>query len=251
MKSGEASQSHPSSGGIFPQTRWSMVIAAIDKDDAQNPGALEELCKIYWKPIYLFIRSRGHSPAESEDLTQEFFYRLLTKEFLNRVEGPEKGRMRSFLCVLLKRFLADEYDKTMTIKRGGNWQAIPIDGSTAEALLAQARPDNQSPDLLFDRQWALDLLAQTLKILHHDYIAAGRAELFDKLKPTISLQFESPPYHQLAKELGLTEGALKVAVHRFRKRYRDCLHATLRDTLETPEEADEELRYLLSLFTER
>ena len=124
-----------------------MVVAAIDKDDAKNPDALEELCKIYWKPVYLFIRGRGHSPTESEDLAQEFFYRLLAKEFLNRVEGPEKGRMRSFLCVLLKRFLADEYDKIMTVKRGGNWQAIPIDGSAAEALLEQCGPDSHSPDL--------------------------------------------------------------------------------------------------------
>ena len=236
------------SGGIFPRTRWSMVLAAKDSQDAKQPVALEELCRIYWKPVYLFIRSRNNSPEESEDLTQEFFYRLLNGHYLKAVEGPEKGRLRSFLCVVLKRFLADEYDKRMTRKRGGGWRAIPLDTPAAEALLAQACPDQSSPDLLFDRHWALDLLDQAVTELKIDYLRAGKGELFEKLKGTISPQLDSQPYAKLAEELEMTEGGVKVAVHRLRQRYRDCLHAALHDTLESPGDADEELRYLLSLF---
>lgn len=236
-------------GGIFPQTRWSMVIAAKDPDSNENPAALEELCRLYWKPVYLFIRSRHNSPEEAEDYAQEFFYRLLNGHYLKAVEGPEKGRLRSFLCVVLKHFLADEYDKRMTRKRGGDWRAIPIDAPGAEALLAQALPADASPDLQFDRQWALDLLDQAVRELKIDYQRAGKGELFELLKPTISPQLDSLPYAELAEKLEMTEGAVKVAVHRFRHRYRDCLHAALRETVENPEDVEDELRHLLSVFS--
>lgn len=247
MSSAESTQHPTSSGGIFPQTGWSMVLAA--RDGGSDSKALEDLCRIYWRPIYLYIRGWGHTPAESEDLTQEFFYRLLRKDLLQRIEGPEKGRMRSFLCVLLKRFLADEHDKRMTQKRGGDWRAIPIDSAAAEARFSQERSDKESPDLIFDRNWARDLLDQALKTMRTDYRSAGKEELFERLLPTISPQLESLPYATLAKELDLTEGALKVAVHRFRQRYRDCLHTSLRETLDDPNDTEKELRYLLSLFT--
>ena len=155
-----------STGGIFPHTRWSMVLAARDSMKRDNPEALEELCRIYWRPVYLFIRSRGKSPVEAEDLTQDFFHRLLSGKYLKGVEGPEKGRLRSFLCVVLKRFLADEHDRRMTQKRGGNWRAIPIDAQSAESQLESALAKAPSPDLLFDRQWALDLLDQALSLIH-------------------------------------------------------------------------------------
>ncbi len=238
-------------GGIFPRTRWSMVIAARDRDSAGNPTALEELCHLYWKPIYLFIRSRGNSPEQSEDLAQEFFYRLLNGHYLKTVEGPEKGRLRSFLCVLIKRFLADEYDKRMTKKRGGDWRAIPIDTPSAEALLNQSQQTETSPEVQFDRQWALDLLAQAVAELRIDYQRAGKEELFEALKPTISPQLESLPYARLAEQLDMTEGAVKVAVHRFRQRYRDCLHAALRETVADPDDTEDELRHLLSVFSRR
>ena len=151
-----------------------MVFNALDTQAPEGPAALEKLCRVYWKPIYLFIRSRHHSPEQSEDLAQEFFYRLLSKDHLKRVEGPEKGRMRSFLCVLLKRFLADDYDRRMTQKRGGHWQAIPIDGPAAEAQFDQIQSDELSPDLPFDRPWALDLLAPTRKEFAHG--AAGEVD---------------------------------------------------------------------------
>lgn len=247
----ESTSSTTSTGGIFPKTRWSMVFNALDTQAPDGPAALEKLCRVYWKPVYLFIRSRHHSPEQSEDLAQEFFYRLLSKDHLKRVEGPEKGRMRSFLCVLLKRFLADDYDRRMTQKRGGHWQAIPIDGPAAEAQFAQIQSDGLSPDLLFDRHWALDLLAQTMTALKADYLKSRQGVLFEKLKAIISPQLEALPYAQLATELEMTEGAVKVAAHRLRGRYRELLHGALRDTLTDPSETKEELRYLLSLFARR
>ncbi len=231
------------------RTRWSVVFSAMDSQDPAGPGALEELCRLYWRPVYLFIRSRGNDPEESEDLTQEFFYRLLRGHYLKGIEGPHKGRFRSFLRVVLKRFMADEYDKRMSGKRGGKWKAIPIDSPGAEALLARERPENESPDLLFDRHWALDLLSQAHADLKREYLRAGKGELFDQLMPTISPHLECLPYVKLAAELDMTEGAVKAAVHRLRKRYRGCLNSILRETLEDPEDVAEELRYLLSLFT--
>ena len=149
----------------------------------------------------------------------------------------------------VKRFLADDYDKRMTQRRGGQWKGIPIDAPGAEAMLSEAGPEVDSPDLLFDRSWALDLLDHAMRKLEAEYAAAGKSELCEKLKPTISPQLQSQPYSTLAPELGMTEGAVKVAVHRLRQRYRDCLHAALHDTLENPEDTEEELRYLLSVFS--
>ncbi len=137
MGSGDSSSSTADTSGNFSRTRWSVVFSAMDSQDPAGPGALEELCRLYWRPVYLFIRSRGNDPEESEDLTQEFFYRLLKGHYLKGIEGPHKGRFRSFLRVVLKRFMADEYDKRMSGKRGGKWKAIPIDSPGAEALLAR------------------------------------------------------------------------------------------------------------------
>ena len=249
MGDAHSSAAAPESGGIFPRTRWSVVLCAKDTQDVAQPVAMEELCQLYWRPVYLFIRSRGNSPQESEDLAQEFFCRLLQGDYLKAVDGPEKGRLRSFLCVVLKRFLADDYDKRMTQRRGGQWKGIPIDAPGAEAMLSEAGPEVDSPDLLFDRSWALDLLDHAMRKLEAEYAAAGKSEVCEKLKPTISPQLQSQPYSTLAPELGMTEGAVKVAVHRLRQRYRDCLHAALHDTLENPEDTEEELRYLLSVFS--
>lgn len=239
----------PESGGIFPRTRWSMVLSARDADPATP--ALEELCITYWRPIYLYIRSRNYAPEAAEDLTQEFFHRLLTKDLLRSVEGPSRGLLRSFLCVLLKRFLADEYDARMAQKRGGDWKGIPIDGPEAERLLTNG-DIGTDPERIFDRQWALDLLHEALESTRADYVEARKGEVFDALKPAISLSSEAAPYAELAETLDMTEGAVKVAVHRLRQRYRACLLQTLRDTIDDPgdeEAANRELQYLISLFS--
>ena len=237
------------SGGFFPNTRWSMVIAAQDSPSLERGEALGELCRIYWRPVYLFIRQRGNSPEETEDLTQEFFYRLVEGELLSAVSGPERGRLRSFLCVVLKRFLVDDYHKRMTQKRGGDRKMVDIDAPSIEGLLANERQDESDPILAFDRQWAMDLLEEALRRLKVDYLRAGKADLFEYFEPTIQPQADRVSHAELAGEMGMSEGAVKVAVHRFRQRYRECLLAALRDTLAEDEDPEEELRYLLSLFS--
>jgi RNA polymerase sigma factor (sigma-70 family) len=247
-----AANSSPESGGIFPRTRWSMVLAAKDAENDNRATALEELCHAYWRPVYLYIRSRGNAPEQSEDLTQEFFHRLLEKDLLKSVEGPTRGLLRSFLCVVLKRFLADDYDSRMTRKRGGAWESIPIDTPQAEQLISASGLDHDSAESVFDRQWAMDLLANALTATKSDYIQAGKGDLFEALRPVISPNLESTPYAELATSLDMTEGSIKVAVHRLRQRYRTCLQEALRDTLEDPEDtagAAQELQYLFSLFS--
>ncbi|WP_424312813.1 RNA polymerase sigma factor [Haloferula sp.] len=226
-----------------------MVIAAQDSPSLERGEALGELCRIYWRPVYLFIRQRGNSPEETEDLTQEFFYRLVEGDLLSAVSGPERGRLRSFLCVVLKRFLVDDYHKRMAKKRGGDRKMVDIDAPSVEGLLANERQDESDPILAFDRQWAMDLLEEALRRLKVDYLRAGKADLFEYFEPTIQPQSDRVSHAELAGEMGMSEGAVKVAVHRFRQRYRECLLAALRDTLAEDEDPEEELRYLLSLFS--
>ncbi|MDB4464902.1 sigma-70 family RNA polymerase sigma factor [Akkermansiaceae bacterium] len=245
------SSEHPenSGGGFFPQTRWTMVVAARDAPGVEQGEALAELCRIYWRPVYLFVRQRGNSPQETEDLTQEFFYRLIDGEFLQGVQGPRLGRLRSFICVVLKRFLADDYHRRMAQKRGGGQVVVDIDGPSVEEQIMDVDRDGVEPERAFDRRWALDLLDEARRRLKEDYQLAGKAGLFEDLEPTISPQGERGGYSELAEKLGLTAGAVKVAVHRFRQRYRECLLSALRDTLAEGEDPEEELRYLLSLFS--
>ena len=238
-----------SAGGFFPNTRWSMVVAAQDSPSLERGEALGELCRLYWRPVYLFIRQRGHSPEETEDLTQEFFYRLIDGELLQGVSGPERGRLRSFICVILKRFLFDDYHHRMTQKRGGGQVVVDIDGPSVEGQIEDTGSRAIDQEQAFDRRWALDLLDEARRRLMEDYQRAGKAGLFEQFEPTISPQAERISHSALASELGMSEGAVKVAVHRFRQRYRECLLSALRDTLAKEEDPEEELRYLLSLFS--
>ena len=251
MADGSLHQDSGNSGGIFPNTRWSMVVAARDSPSSERGEALSELCRVYWRPVYLFIRGRGHSPEETEDLTQDFFHRLIEGDLLQAVGGPDRGRLRSFICVVLKRFLVDDYHRKMSQKRGGGHQIVDIDGPSVEGQMMDQGSKDTDPEVAFDRQWALDLLEEALRRLRNDYLRAGKAGMFEKLEPTISPQLERVSHAELALDLGMTEGAVKVAVHRFRQRYRECLLSALRDTLADDEEPEEELRYLLSLFSRK
>jgi RNA polymerase sigma-70 factor (ECF subfamily) len=228
----------------FAATRWSVVLAARQTEaSAQSREALETLCRGYWQPLYAFVRRQGHSPQDAQDLTQEFFALLLDKQFLNAVDR-HKGKFRSFLLAALKHFLANEWDKMRAQKRGGGKTAVSIDAAAAETSCAQALATHESADRLYDRRWALTLLERTMARLEREHQSKARA--FELLRPTLVGDRNSIPYTQIARELDSTEGAVKVAVHRLRQRYREILREEIGDTVASKSEVEEELRYLFS-----
>jgi RNA polymerase sigma-70 factor (ECF subfamily) len=236
----------PGTVARFATTQWTVVLSASrDRSDTTHARqALEELCRTYWRPIYAFVRRLGHPPHDSQDLTQEFFARLLATDSLDRV-SPAKGRFRTFLLAALKHFLANEWDKLRTQKRGGRLTFVPIDAPDTEA---GTPPDPASPgpgpDQAFDRQWALALLERVLARLQEEHQAAGRRALFESLKDTLTRDRQGLPYATVASQLGMTEGAVKVAVHRLRLRYRELLRLEIAATVENPGDVETELREL-------
>jgi RNA polymerase sigma factor (sigma-70 family) len=231
---------------VFTTTHWSVVLAAREKDTPESLAALETLCRAYWHPLYAFARRSGHSPADAEDLTQGFFARLLEKDFL-LAAVRDKGKFRSFLLTALKRFMANEWDRQHARKRGGFTTFVEIDQPLAESRMV-AEPESAQPDQVFDRQWALTLLQRTLSALEQEYVASGRAKLFEQLRLCLSKDPEALPYSEIAQQMKLTEAAVKMAVHRLRARYREILQAEIAQTVSTAEEVEEELRHLLSTF---
>ena len=205
---------------------------------------MAELCRIYWYPLYAFIRRRGHGAQDAEDLTQEFFARLLDKHFLAAADR-EKGRFRTFLLVAVKRFLANEYDRAQAQKRAGGQRIVPLDGLEPEARYHLEPADTMTPERLFEQQWALTLLEQVLARLQAEMTAAGKAALFESMKGHLAGTREET-YAATAARLGLSEGAVKVAVHRLRRRYRDLLQEEIAHTVAGPEDIEEEIRYLFT-----
>jgi RNA polymerase sigma factor (sigma-70 family) len=224
----------------FVTTRWTIVLTAGRTDTTQAQAALEKLCQTYWYPIYAYVRRQGHSPEDAQDLTQEFFARLIAKNYVRDVD-PSKGKFRSFLLASLKHFLANEWDKSRAQKRGGGQTIVSLDAETRYRL---EPADVVSADKIFDRRWALTLLDEVLKRLRDEYAADGKARLFEQLKETLTGERSTTPYAKLGDRLGMTEGAVKVAVHRLRQRYRETLRAEIAETVSGPEEVEEELRHL-------
>jgi RNA polymerase sigma factor (sigma-70 family) len=235
------------SNAWFVTTHWSLVLSARDPHSPRSHEALESLCRTYWYPLYSYARRTGHSPPDAEDLTQGFFARLLEKDYLKTV-AREKGRFRTFLLVALKRFLANEWDRQHAQKRGGFAPVVLIDQDQAESRFASEPAHNLSPDLLFDRQWALTLLERTMTQLRQEYAASGRAQLFESLSGCLARDKLAPPYAEIADHLKLTEPAVKMAVHRLRVRYREILQHEIAQTVSAPEEIDGEIRHLFSAF---
>ena len=230
---------------VFATTHWSLVLSAGDQPSPQAADALEKLCRAYWLPIYAFVRRQGRSPHDAQDLTQEFFARLLEKNYLAGAD-PAKGRFRSFLLASLKHFLANEWDKTKAQKRGGGQVMIPIDIKSAENSGGFEPADNLTAEKIFERRWALTLLEQVLRRLRAEYVRDGREKLFAQLKPTLTETSRTVGYAEIATRLGTTEGAVKVAVHRLRQRYREVLRAEIADTVASPEEVEDEIRNLFA-----
>jgi RNA polymerase sigma-70 factor (ECF subfamily) len=226
----------------FGQTQWSVVLAAAGKRDlALAEQSLEKLCRVYWLPLYTYIRRQGESPHDAEDLTQEFFARLLEKDFLHSVDQA-KGRFRSFLLASLKHFLSNQRDRARAQKRGGGQTPLSLDFSDAETRIGFQPADEQTPDRAYEKRWALTLLDQTLASLRKEYAGRGREELFEQLKTTLTEGRGSVAYAELSARLGMSEASVKMAVHRLRQRYRDVLRSEIAETVAQESDVEDELR---------
>src|SRR5580704_3301573 len=229
----------------FATTRWSLVLAAGRRSSPQSSAALATLCENYWYPLYAYVRRRGHGADEAQDFTQAFFARLLEKNDLAAAD-PGRGRFRSFLLTSLKHFLANEWDRNRAQKRGGGRAVLSIDFGAAEERYRAEPAHDLTPEKIFARRWALVLLENVLARLHDESAQAGKTDSFDRLKCFLTGEQPAVTYGQLAAELNTSEGALKVAVHRLRGRYRELLRAEIEETLADPKEIDQEIRDLFS-----
>jgi RNA polymerase sigma factor (sigma-70 family) len=234
-------------GHSFAATRWTVVLTAGHGSSPQAGRALEELCRTYWYPLYAYVRRRGHNPQEAEDLTQEFFARLLARNYLADVDR-EKGKFRSFLLASLKHFLANEWDRAQAQKRGGGQPHLSLDIQSAETRYRSEPADELTPEKLLERQWALALLDQVLARLQAEFVADGKEKQFDELKVWLTEGTGATSYAAVAARLGTTEGAAKAAVHRLRRRYRELLREEISHTVATPAEIEEEIRHLFAAF---
>jgi len=235
-------ETHPSfRSPIFATTRWSVVIAAQQEPTGVADEALETLCRTYWYPLYAYVRRAGRGAHDAQDLTQEFFARLLAKEWLNSADRG-KGRFRTFLLVAMKRFLAKEWQREHAQKRGGDFHFVPIDPEGAEERYA-AEPGLE-PDAVYERRWALTLLDTALDSRASEFRSAGKERDFELLKPWLTAGRGEIPYGELASTLGTTEGAARVAVHRLRKRFRELFRAIIAETVADANEIPDELQHL-------
>jgi RNA polymerase sigma-70 factor (ECF subfamily) len=232
----------------FPTTRWSVVLAAKQREQPESVQALETLCRNYWYPLYVFVRRSGWAPADAEDLTQEFFARLLEKNYLRVVE-PQKGRFRTFLRFALKRFLAKEWERLGAAKRGGGYRPITFDAAQAEERFSTECAGTLSPEQLYDRQWALSLLNDAAARLALEYEAAGKAKLFAALRPHLTAERGSIPYGRIATALDMSESTARVTLHRLRKRFREVFRETVADTVCPAAEAENEIREVLAVLS--
>lgn len=230
----------------FQTTQWSIVTAASDPAAEGSVAAMEQLCTTYWYPLYAFVRRQGHSPEEASDLTQEFVSRLLAGDCLRDLD-PKKGRFRSFLIGCLKRFLADEWDKSRAKKRGGGRRAMSLDTMDLETRSRVEPVDTASADRLYERRWALTVLEVVLRKLETECNGAGKGRLFAALEPGLAGGNMSKPLAEVAAELGMTEGAVKTASHRLKQRFVELLRAEVAQTVADPQDVDDELRHLIAV----
>lgn len=229
----------------FHTTHWSLVAQAAAEPSEQTQLALADLCQAYWYPVYAFIRRRGKSADDASDLTQDFFTTLLEKGYLADAD-PDRGRFRSFLLTAVARFVGKQHEKAAAQKRGGGKQPLSLDFSDGEARYLREPSHDWTPERIFERRWALTLLDRTLGQLRAEHQAVGKTELFEALKVFLTGESGAPPLRIVAAELGLTEGAVKVAVHRLRQTYRELLRSEISQTIAAQEDVDSELAILLS-----
>ena len=227
---------------VFPNTRWSVVLAATQRPSPESAAALEAICHAYWYPLYAYVRRCGQSPHDAQDLTQEFFCRLLEKHWLDSADR-EKGRLRTFLIVALKKFMSKEWRRASAQRRGGGQAQVQSDTAFAESRYAADR-QALAPDEIFDQQWALTLLDLTVNRLRAEFAVAGKPADFAALKGSLMIGRGTIDYADMAKRLGVSEGAARVAVHRLRKRFRQIYREEILQTLADGVDADAELQHL-------
>jgi RNA polymerase sigma-70 factor (ECF subfamily) len=232
----------------FPTTRWTLVVAAADPQRKDARSALVSLCESYWYPLYASIRRRGYPADQAQDLTQEFFIRVLEGRYLDRAD-PDKGRFRAFLLTSMKFFLADEADRSRAQKRGGG-TVLSLEFSSGEDRYQRDPAHDETPERIFERRWALAVLDRVVERLRDEFVQHGRREHFERLKVFLLGQSDAP-YAALALEMSTSEGALKVAIHRLRKRYRELFRQEIADTVADPSEVESELRFLAATLTRK
>jgi RNA polymerase sigma-70 factor (ECF subfamily) len=243
-------QPGPQAVGRFATTRWSLVAAAGQGASPQAQEALATLCRIYWYPLYAYARRQLPGAEDAQDLTQEFFARLLEKDYLQAAD-PQRGKFRSFLLTAFKRFLAKERDRAHAQKRGGGRPLLPLDFQTGEQQYQQEPADHATPETLYERRWALTLLEQTLARLRQELVNTGKQKLFEVLKGTLTGEDTVEPYADIATQLDLSVQAVKVAVHRLRRRYAELLRAEIAQTVANPQDVEDELRDLFAAVRTR
>jgi RNA polymerase sigma factor (sigma-70 family) len=228
----------------FTTTKWSMVLHAGDSGDPSGSEALQVLCERYWHPVYSYIRHRGYDKESTEDLTQSFFAQLLEKKSLKTAD-PERGRFRSFLLTSVRNFLSDSRDRERAQKRGGDRNFIPLDFSEAESPKYEPA-DGTTPEALFERRWANSVLAGVLSRLRQEAVEGRALDRFERLEGFLTGELEGTSQSQVAEELGMSAGELRVAIHRLRKRFGRLLREHIAQTVADPEQVDDEIHYLLT-----
>lgn len=235
----------PAGARNFRTTHWSVVLAARDDDGfGTRNTALETLCRTYWYPLYAFVRRKGYGAEDAQDLTQGFFERFVGKNYLQSV-AADRGKFRSFLLASLNHFLANEWDKSQTQKRGGGHEIISLDAELAEERYDREPGHDLSPEKIFERRWAQTVLENVLKRLRAEFDVAGQVKRFDTLKGFLLDERGATPFAEAAQQLGMNEAAVKSAVHRMRKRFREMFREEIENTVASPTEVDDEIRHLI------
>ncbi len=231
----------------FPTTRWTLVAAAGNDNQPDRRQALASLCEAYWYPLYAYARRRGDSPEQAQDHTQEFFARFIEHDYFDRAD-PDRGRFRSFLLSSFKFYLCDEIGVAHAQKRGGGVAPLPFEISRGEEMYVREPFHSETPERIYERRWARTLLDRVLERLRDEFVRHGRLEYFNKLKACLQEDFDVP-YADLARQLETTESALKVGVHRLRKRYRNLIRSEIADIVADPADIEPELRHLIAALT--
>ncbi len=233
----------PTGAQGFATTHWSVVVAARNGDSPGAAEAMNELCRAYWPPLYAYIRRQGHDIAEAQDLTQEFFARLLERDYLARFD-QERGKFRSFLLAFVKHFLSEQREKAGAQKRGGGRALLSLDAAEGEEGYVSEPVDELTPDQIFERRWVQTLLQRAVDRLAAEYVRADKAALFDALKDFQPRQSGSLTFAQIGNQLGATEAAVKSAMQRMRQRHREILREEIAQTITSPAEIEEEIRHM-------